>query len=177
MEQAVQPASFLRRLTALVIDILILALVDALLLEPILGFLGLRQFKDPSLVKLPFAVAVMISYVGTAILFLVLAWLYFAIQESSAKGGTFGKRFVGITVSGLDGNSLSFGQATSRFFGKFVSSILLFGGFGLVLFRSDRRALHDIMAGTKVLQLMPASKVASPITSPKLRSDPAVSMN
>ena len=48
----------------------------------------------------------------------VLGWLYFAILESSQIQGTLGKQIVGISVTDLRGNKISFGKATARYFGK-----------------------------------------------------------
>lgn len=41
-------------------------------------------------------------------------WLYFALSESSAWQATLGKRLLGLRVTGLAGQHLSFGQALLR---------------------------------------------------------------
>jgi uncharacterized RDD family membrane protein YckC len=48
-------------------------------------------------------------------------WLYDALMESSSKQGTLGKMAVGIKVTDLNGNRISFGRATGRHFAKWVS--------------------------------------------------------
>ena len=43
-------------------------------------------------------------------------------------------------------------MATGRYFGKFLSSILLGVGFVVVAFSARKQALHDMMAGCLVLR-------------------------
>lgn len=81
----------------------------------------------------------------------VVAWLYNALQESSAAQATVGKRLVGLKVTDLDGDRISFGRATGRHFGKFLSSIFLIG-FLMQPFTEKKQALHDMMAGTLVVK-------------------------
>jgi uncharacterized RDD family membrane protein YckC len=82
----------------------------------------------------------------------VVGWLYFALQESSANQATMGKRAVGIMVTDLNGERLSFGRATGRHFAKFLSMIILFVGYLMAAFTSRRQALHDIIAGALVVK-------------------------
>jgi uncharacterized RDD family membrane protein YckC len=48
---------------------------------------------------------------------------------------------------------LSFGQATGRYFATFLSALILCIGFIMAGIRSDKRALHDLLAGTRVVRL------------------------
>lgn len=81
-----------------------------------------------------------------------IAWLYFVVQESSAKRATIGKRMMGIYVAGLNGGRISFWRATGRFFGKWISLALLGIGYLIQPFTARRQALHDMMAECLVLQ-------------------------
>lgn len=78
-------------------------------------------------------------------------WLYFALMESSEKQATLGKIALGIVVTDLYGNRISFGKATGRYFGKFISAIFLIG-YILAFSNPRKQALHDTMAGTLVLE-------------------------
>lgn len=78
------------------------------------------------------------------------AWLYRAGMESSHLQGTLGKLAVQIKVTDLDGNRISFGQATERYLAKLVSVIVLGIGYLLVGFTARKQGLHDIIAGTLV---------------------------
>lgn len=82
---------------------------------------------------------------------LVLGWLYFAVMESSSAQATLGKMALGIKVTDLVGNKIGFGQATGRYFGKIISTIILFIGFIMVAFTEKKQGLHDIMAGCLVV--------------------------
>ncbi len=78
-------------------------------------------------------------------------WLYFALQESSDKQATVGKRMMGIYVATEDERPLSFAQASIRYFSKYLSSIF-FIGFIMAAFTQKKQALHDIIANTLVLK-------------------------
>jgi uncharacterized RDD family membrane protein YckC len=81
-----------------------------------------------------------------------LAWLYFALQESSEAGATLGKRALGLRVLRGDGMRLSFGRATGRFFAKFLSAVILLIGYIMAGFTDRKRALHDMIADTVVIK-------------------------
>jgi uncharacterized RDD family membrane protein YckC len=117
---AVEYASIWTRLGAFLIDFLIVSVVVTLISS---YFDGLRF-----------------------IFFLLLSWLYSAFMESSQKQATFGKIALGIIVTDLNGNKITFGRATGRYIGKIVS-VLIFGiGFLLATFTDKKQALHDNMA-------------------------------
>jgi uncharacterized RDD family membrane protein YckC len=82
----------------------------------------------------------------------VIGWLYYALQESSAAQATLGKRAVGIVVTDMNGQRIGFGQATGRYFGKILSSLICCIGYFMVLWTQQSQGLHDIMAGTLVIQ-------------------------
>ena len=68
------------------------------------------------------------------------------------RGATPGKRFANIkivdakTFRGIDNK-----QAITRSFGYLVSTFTFLIGFLMVLFREDKRGLHDLLAGTAVI--------------------------
>jgi uncharacterized RDD family membrane protein YckC len=78
-------------------------------------------------------------------------WLYFALMESSAKQGTLGKMALGIIVTDMNGNRLSFGRATGRYFGKILSGMILCIGYIMAGFTEKKQALHDMIAGCLVV--------------------------
>ncbi len=81
----------------------------------------------------------------------VIAWAYFAFQESSAAQATLGKRACGLVVVSDTGARLTLARATGRHFAKILGS--LFFGFGLIMvgFTDRKRGMHDMMAGTYVI--------------------------
>ena len=81
----------------------------------------------------------------------VFGWLYFAGCESML-GGTPGKLVLGLRVTGLDGQSISFLRATGRYFAKILSGLILLMGFVMVAFSSTKQGLHDKIASTLVVK-------------------------
>jgi uncharacterized RDD family membrane protein YckC/predicted RNA-binding Zn-ribbon protein involved in translation (DUF1610 family) len=83
---------------------------------------------------------------------LAVAWLYFALLESSTKQATLGKMVIGIVVTDERFHRISFARASGRFFGKFVSLLIIGIGFIMAAFTQRKQALHDMLADTLVVQ-------------------------
>ena len=83
---------------------------------------------------------------------LIIEWLYFALMESSQSQATIGKMALSIKVTNLEGNKISFGQATGRYLGKYISYLILMFGFFMAGWTEKKQALHDIMANTLVVK-------------------------
>ena len=73
-------------------------------------------------------------------------------MDSSSKQGTLGKMAIGIKVTDLEGKRITFGRATGRHFGKYLSYFTMYIGYLMAAFTQKRQALHDIIAGTLVLE-------------------------
>lgn len=80
------------------------------------------------------------------------SWLYEALMESSSRQATLGKMIFSMKVTDLQGNRISFGQATGRHFAKWLSTLILFIGYIMAGFTERKQALHDMLAGTLVRQ-------------------------
>lgn len=87
------------------------------------------------------------------ILSLVVAWVYEAMLESSVHQATLGKMLMGIRVTGMSGERISFGRATARHFGKYVSTIVLGAGYVMAAFTQRKQAAHDLIAQTLVVRV------------------------
>jgi uncharacterized RDD family membrane protein YckC len=143
--QAPEYAGFWLRLAASLIDgLLIIAVFFPLFFG--IGFFGAlsRRFNY---VEPDFGLAML----GNAPA-IILQWLYYALLESSSKQATIGKMAIGLKVTDLDGNRLSFGRATGRYFGRLLSGLILNIGFLLIAFNAKKQGLHDILAGTLVVK-------------------------
>ena len=66
-------------------------------------------------------------------------------------GTTIGKRAFGLKVVNPQGVRPSMGQAAGRYFASYISAFILAIGYLMVAFRADKRALHDLIAGTWVV--------------------------
>jgi len=82
----------------------------------------------------------------------LIGWLYYGIMESGSNQASVGKMAVGIKVTDLNGERVSFGKASGRFFGKIISGIILGIGYLMILFTAKRQGLHDQMANCLVLK-------------------------
>jgi len=108
---------------------------------------GMHSAEDNS-TKIGFALITLLF----SLFDLVARWLYFACMESSSWQATLGKKAVGIRVTALDGERISFGRATGRYFGKILSALILMIGFIMAGFTERKQALHDMIAGTLVVR-------------------------
>ncbi len=153
-------AGFWKRFAAYLIDGIILSIVVWVLFFIVASVIGLgaasseiafdeqnMEMEDPSLLigamMGTFMVLILLSTVGS--------WLYFALMESSSKQGTLGKMALGLKVTDTMGYPITFGRATGRYFGKFLSQAILMIGFIMVAFTEKKQGLHDMLAGTVVL--------------------------
>jgi uncharacterized RDD family membrane protein YckC len=69
----------------------------------------------------------------------------------SKKGATLGKMALGIKVTDMSGNPVSFARASGRYFGKILSGLTLGIGYIIAGFSQQKQALHDILAKTLVV--------------------------
>lgn len=151
-QHAVTYAGFWKRFAAYLLDKLLLGLCAVIILIPFLLFFGLgaafninEMGMDPA-----FLFAFIGAYFMLGLVFFVMEWMYFALMESK-KGATIGKMALGIKVTDINGNPVTFGRATGRHFGKIISGLTLCIGYIIAGFSQQKQALHDIMAKTLVV--------------------------
>ena len=139
-------AGFVRRLGAYLIDSMLVGSVYYVVL--MIGMVALaivaagQDFKDDGFL------------VGMALVYLVYPVLslgYYAGMESSKLQATVGKLALGIKVVDGQGRRLGFGRATARWAGSIVSYLILYIGFFMAGWTRRKQALHDLMAGTFVV--------------------------
>lgn len=80
-------------------------------------------------------------------------WLYNALLESSEWQGSAGKKALGLIVTDVTGQRVTFARASGRHFGKIVTSFIPLGiGYAMAGFTEKRQALHDMLASCLVLR-------------------------
>ena len=79
-------------------------------------------------------------------------WTYTAAFLSSSWQATPGKRICCLRVVDYDGNRISFGQATGRYFASLLEVLTLGVEVLMVAWTARRQSLHDIVANTLVLK-------------------------
>ena len=82
---------------------------------------------------------------------IVFAWLYFALMESSAQQATIGKKMLKLKVTDEAGGRISFKRANARYWAKLLSAAPFFYGFITIITDTKHRALHDKLAGSRVI--------------------------
>jgi len=86
-------------------------------------------------------------------LFLILIpWVYFAYFYSSRNQGTLGNMAVRVAVTDMQGQRITFGRATLRFFAMYLCLLTLLIGFLIIAFTGYRQGLHDKIAATLVFR-------------------------
>ncbi|WP_426690515.1 RDD family protein [Rhodanobacter ginsengiterrae] len=151
-------AGFWKRVAAYILDAIILYIPQMLIEKAFGGDAAKAALQQAALdgVGNPDALmAANMHYYSTMwpamLLIMVIGILYFTICESSAWQGTVGKLALGIRVTDLDGNRISFARAFGRYFAKILSAIIFAIGFLMVAWTQRKQGLHDMICGTLVL--------------------------
>jgi uncharacterized RDD family membrane protein YckC len=136
-----QYAGFVSRSLAFVLDIFVSLGLFALAVALISSVVGLLSGHSSNVNR---------HGVIVEVLFAVWAFLYFAFQWAS-NGRTLGMALFGIRVVTKDGSEVSRWRAVGRTAALPLSFLFLGLGFLISLFQRERRALHDLIAGTCVV--------------------------
>lgn len=148
-------AGFWKRFLAYLIDTVILGVVEAVIFVAVFLMIGGSALLSGNTNPQDFfaaltGVAFLLIFLGIVALF-VIFWLYFAKLESSEAQATWGKRALSIFVTDANGQRMTFGRASGRFFAKIITGMIPFGiGYIMAGFTAKKQALHDMIAGTLV---------------------------
>lgn len=142
-------ASFARRAAALLLDLVLLGGA-----EVVLAWIAtLAVDAAAALGGAPIAAGEDLAATLASVGSFLLPVCYFTALH--AEGGqTLGKALLGIRVARPDGAPIGVGRSLLRWFGYTLSSIPLGLGY-LPALGPSRRALHDFVAGTVVLEVSP----------------------
>jgi uncharacterized RDD family membrane protein YckC len=153
----VEYAGFWLRFLAFMIDNVVMGVGFVLILVPLIFLTGLGTFlskihPDQELDDAGIFFIIGVIFLA-ATLSLVLTWLYHALMESSEWQATVGKKALGLVVTDMAGQRVSFGRATGRHFGKIITNMVpALIGYIMAGFTEKKQALHDMMAGCLVLR-------------------------
>jgi uncharacterized RDD family membrane protein YckC len=171
-------AGFWKRVAAYILDGIILY-IPSLLIEKLFGGAAAKATLQQALDSAAGDASALLAaehqyYIAmwpAMLLSALMVWLYFALCESSAWQATVGKLALGIRVTDLDGQRISFPRALGRYLGKMLSAFLLCIGFLMVAWTQRKQGLHDLLAKTLVLN----GRAGDPVTPG--RSDERRSFN
>lgn len=150
----VAAAGPIRRFIATLLDMAILGSVSLLLVLPAIRVVdwdtALRGVDElTQIVSRPATIDHFSSVLG---MWIALWWCYFIVGWG-LLGATPGKWLAGLKIVDHRGRSpIGASRALLRLLAYMVSSATLGVGHSLMLFRSDHRTLHDILAGTRVVR-------------------------
>jgi uncharacterized RDD family membrane protein YckC len=153
----VEYAGFWLRFLALLIDNVVWGIGFVLILIPLIFLTGLRGLlgefhpnEDINDVGIFMLIGLIFFAATVSLLF---TWLYHALMESSEWQATVGKKVLGLVVTDMAGQRVSFGRSTGRHFGKMITNLVpAFIGYFMAGFTEKKQALHDMMAGCLVLR-------------------------
>lgn len=136
-------AGFWKRWFAYIIDGIIFNMTMTVIV--ILGFANTISFDetDPIALVTSLSTLYLVYYIGY--------WLYFSLQESSTAQATIGKRLLGIKVTDMTGQQLSFMHAAGRQLSGVITVFTFTIGYLVAAFTGRKQALHDMIAGCVVV--------------------------
>ena len=162
--RADQPnAGFWVRLSAIMIDGLVLGLVQFVIYLGLMAYLyntGTFDFSSPEAAQMAMMSAAPLVTMAQGVV-LIMYVGYFVALTAGKHQGTYGKRSMGIYVRKRDGGRVWIGHSLVRFVGYIISWIPLGLGYLMAAFNKRKLALHDIIAGTEVVYGTPSGEPAT----------------
>jgi len=146
-ERKINYAGFWVRLCAFSIDFIILQLIYVLL-TPLHSYFGILSEVTPQ--------TTIAEIMPTLVFFFSLMFFYDSYFVKNYSG-TPGKIALGLAVVCSNGEAITWNRAFLRAFVCCFSSFLFGAGCLLAAFDTEKRALHDFMANTRVLKLQRVS--------------------
>jgi uncharacterized RDD family membrane protein YckC len=151
-------AGFWMRFIAYIIDSFIIGVLEFIIVLPLLGLLGVQVFElstirdlenaDPEL----FVPVIASAITGLSLTVLLITWFYYALLQSGARQATVGKMALGLKVTDVNGDRLTFARASLRYFSKILSGLFMMIGYIMAGFTPKKQALHDYIANTYVVR-------------------------
>jgi len=146
-----RPAGLGLRLVAALLDLSLFLLGSLLPFAPLLAALAAERFLlAPEAIPPPSRTMSTIAG-GSGALWVLYAW-YYVIHGWARRGGTPGLRLLGLRLTDWRRNiPIGYARAFLRMAALLVTILSLGLGFFTIPFNSNRRALHDLLAGTLVV--------------------------
>jgi uncharacterized RDD family membrane protein YckC len=157
MAPRVEYAGFWLRVLAYVIDSGVIGLGIIAVLIPLIfltGLGGLLRALHPAedMNDIGFFMLLGILFLAATVS-LIVTWLYHAFLESSEWQATVGKKVLGLVVTDMTGQRVSFGRSSGRHFAKIITNMVpALIGYIMAGFTERKQALHDMIAGCIVLR-------------------------
>ncbi|MBS0226779.1 MAG: RDD family protein [Proteobacteria bacterium] len=141
-------AGFWKRVAAYIIDGVLLGVVGYAVQLPLLLAIG---FNASSLAQGNFGSMTIFGLLLAYLIPIAIQATYYAWFHSSDRQATLGKRAIGIKVTGMQGERISFARGIGRYFAFLLSGFTFGIGYVLAAFTDRKQALHDMIASTYVV--------------------------
>jgi uncharacterized RDD family membrane protein YckC len=144
-----QPAGYVSRLIAFVIDVIVITVAfvaTGWLLDAVRSVLGAGIVSGRTLDAIP-----EFTYGGLQVSGTTLFWLSYLLLFWTVSGKTPGKAILGLRIVTRDGKGLSLGRSILRVVGYIISALVFYLGFLWVAVDTRQRGWHDYLAGTYVV--------------------------
>ena len=144
----VRYVGFWIRFLARLIDGMLLGMAGLILRLPLILMLGIGLGRS-----YPFGIFTPAYGAVTGMMILVNLALGMAYEVFfvSTRGATPGKMALGLKIIRADGSPIPPGLALGRYFAHWISGAILFIGYIMAGFDSQKRALHDRICETRVI--------------------------
>jgi uncharacterized RDD family membrane protein YckC len=143
-------AGFWIRVVGYLIDAIILGVVGGILQLTVVG--SMIKMPQPGTVPDIGTIGPMLGMLGVVSLInLAIAACYEAFFVANLSA-TPGKMVIGVKVVRPDGSKVDLGRAFGRYFAKLLSGLILFIGYIMIGFDSEKRGLHDMICDTRVVK-------------------------
>lgn len=143
---AVAYGGFWIRFLAVLIDGIILFIADT-----ILGY-AFGTAVRPTVVN-PADIGAALSRIGVSSAISFAVGFSYEVYFIGKMGATPGKMALGLKVVRPDGSAVDYPRAAGRYFAKILSAIIIFIGYIMAGFDSQKRALHDMICDTRVIRI------------------------
>jgi uncharacterized RDD family membrane protein YckC len=153
MDRVQPPAGFWLRLAAWIIDLLILAVLFTLVWTPIADA---RHWtlpvppQDLTSASVQQYFQQLDAWRSEAFPIFYPVFLLYDVLLNGRFGATIGKMILGAKITMVDGSPIGYGRATLRWLAARLCDIIFFS-YLLIGLRRDKRGVHDLLAGTKVV--------------------------
>ncbi|MGA2555080.1 MAG: RDD family protein [Verrucomicrobiota bacterium] len=146
LNRALRAAGFWPRLGAYALDRIVLGMLfkmicqwrhwDVPVLPQVINQQTAQQFMDKA---------------GQLLPCLLVLFVLYDVLLNGTFGATLGKMAVGAKITCVDGSPLSYGRALLRSLAARFTEMAFCVGYLPILVRPDKRGLHDLLAGTRVV--------------------------
>lgn len=153
-------AGFWLRVVAAILDSIIVAVPSGpifllMFASALPALLAARNGGNPAFL----VVQLFSRFMFFLVVVMIVQWLYWALMESSSWQATLGKKALGLYVTDLEGNRITFGKASGRFWsGRGITIVPSLGGLYFLVdciccgFTEKKQAVHDMIAGCLVMR-------------------------